>query len=76
MNLTKKWIEIAKTVSENPLSKIKCPNCNESFLNIFIVPWKNCEPKLDIHLICDSCNERNTITKESLIADEDKSTNS
>ncbi len=61
-NRSSEWLEIAKAVSENPFTKIKCPNCGQNYLKICIVPWIN-ESKVDVHLICPSCNARNVITK-------------
>ncbi|TXB58098.1 hypothetical protein [Phaeodactylibacter luteus] len=59
-----KWIEIASLISKTPYVKIKCPSCDNAFLNIFITPWQGDEPKVDIHLLCEKCNAKNVITKE------------
>lgn len=67
--LSKDWINIAQQVVTNPFVKIPCPNCGEAYLQILIVPWKGEEEKVDIHLICESCTIRNTITKEVSVKD-------
>ena len=63
------WIAIAKQVAANPFVKIACPNCSEGYLQILIVPWENNEPKVDVHLICEHCGARNTITKEAEVVE-------
>lgn len=60
------WINIATSISKNPFQKVNCPNCSDSFIEIHIVPWSTEENKVDIHLICQKCGSRNTITKQAV----------
>jgi hypothetical protein len=62
--LQDKWVEIAIKVSTTPFIKIRCPNCNQAYLEIRIIPWPGEAPKVDIYLICRACNSQNVITKE------------
>ena len=57
------WISIAKQIAANPFVKISCPNCSGGYLQILIVPWENEEPKVDVHMMCEHCGVRNTMTK-------------
>ncbi|MCB9351397.1 MAG: hypothetical protein H6573_28435 [Lewinellaceae bacterium] len=64
-------INIAKQIAANPFVKIPCPNCGAGYLQILIAPWKPNEepPKVDVHLICEHCGARNTITKEAEVVE-------
>lgn len=58
---TRKWIEAANMLIENPTAKVVCPECEKGFLQVKDEPieiWK----KLDRYLICDSCGKWNVIT--------------
>ena len=49
--------------------KIPCPNCGAGYLQILIAPWSNEEPKVDVHLTCEHCGARNTITREAEVVE-------
>ena len=63
------WINIAKQIAANPFVKIPCPNCGGGYLQILIAPWSNEEPKVDVHLTCEHCGARNTITREAEVVE-------
>ena len=62
---SKKWIEAAKILIENPKAMVLCPECSQSHLQIIDIPieaWN----KIDRHMVCRSCGARNTITMNPL----------
>ncbi len=61
--LSLRWISIAKSVLNDPFAKIICPDCGIKYLNSLISPWNELESKVDVHIFCENCNARNTITK-------------
>lgn len=62
---------LTQKVLHQPFSKITCPHCNKTYVKILVAPWENEEPKVDIHVFCESCAFKYTITKHSS-APEDK----
>lgn len=58
-----KWIELAKAVSDNPFRRFSCPNYNDHYISITLIPWQQ-EEKVDVHLVCDECDIRNVYTKK------------
>jgi hypothetical protein len=66
-----KKIELTNKIIYSPFSKNTCPNCNKKYVKILIVPWENEEPKVDIHVFCDSCAFKYTITKHSSETEEE-----
>lgn len=62
---TKKTIWVANLIAEDPVRKIVCPYCDDSFLQITILPWPEDALDVDIHMYCDNCKERATMTKKT-----------
>lgn len=58
---TKKWIEAAKILAENPNEKVTCPECAKGNL---IVKDEVAEAlnKMDSYLICNNCGKWNVIS--------------
>ena len=56
-----KWLEAAKILSNDVSAKIKCPECNQGILIVKdeeMIEWN----KIDRYLICDNCGKWNVIT--------------
>ena len=57
----KKWVQALNILSENPSSKVLCPNCSNDYLIIKTVLVEEYNKK-DMYLICPSCNSYNVAT--------------
>lgn len=57
----KKWIDAGKAAIKDDKAQIKCPVCGYEFLEIIPVSFP-ASHKRDLHLICNNCNNRNTVT--------------
>ena len=55
---TKRWLEAAKILCEDPNQSVRCPECNESDLTVKDVESGSI---VERHLICPKCNKYNAM---------------
>ena len=61
MNKTMKWIEAGKILSENEKENVKCPECENSDLNILDVRSESDEDMVERKIYCTFCGAKNYI---------------
>ena len=54
--LRRKWIAAASVLALDPTARVKCPNCEEDFLEVRDVPYDNEPGMFSRYLECSKCH--------------------
>lgn len=56
-----RWIEAGKIIAVNSESKVLCPVCQKSFLQVIDVRNEKNSSELERHMICKECGAYNAL---------------
>lgn len=59
--IAKNWIEAGKLATGNPESKVLCPVCENSFLQITDVRNEKNFSEIERHMFCNECRAYNAL---------------
>lgn len=56
---SKRWLELAKQLAEDPAAELACPRCGREPLQVIDTPIG--ESQIERHLMCTFCNAYNAV---------------
>lgn len=60
-SVTKKWIEAAKTLAQDPTAVVQCPERGDGTLTVRDEVSKDDPALMERYLVCGTCGARNVI---------------
>ena len=57
---SRRWIEVARKLTEDPERKVLCPSCKKDFLWVFDVPYK-VSTHVRRYMVCRSCGDSSSM---------------
>lgn len=60
-NVTSKWIEAGRLLSENPDAKVTCPNCERAILEVHDILFEQDPTVFERYMTCHACGARNVL---------------
>ena len=71
-NETIGWINAGAIIADDPTALIRCPECQNDYLNVKDIRTKNDIELLERHMVCPSCKAWNVLRLHRPIGKSDK----